>query len=154
MRALVVIAAVAACNGYDAPEYGVCSADGECGAGEVCSRSGECLSADAIAPPVTLSWTINNAVANNASCASHPVMHLVLISDNGADPSLTLTIACASGAGLVLDRIPRHLLWAADLGPAEVPDPEAVPNNVGWDNELLFDDASDVMFYLVERPAP
>lgn len=149
----MLVGLVVACNGYEPPVYGVCSSDSDCG-GDVCSRSGECLAASALAPPMTFSWTLNGAVPNTALCAPHPIMHLVLISDDGADPSLTLKVPCAYGAGLVLDRIPLHLLWAADLGPANVPDPESFPNTVGWDDALLFDRTDPVMFYLVERATP
>src|SRR3569623_3814817 len=152
MRALVLVGCVVGCNGYQPPVYGVCSSDSECG-GEVCSRSGECLAPSALAPPMMFSWTIDGAVPNTALCAHHPIMDLVLISDDGADPSLTLEVPCVYGAGLVLDRIPLQLLWAADLGPANVPSPEGEPNDVGWDAELLFDRTDPVMFYLTE-PSP
>ena len=151
MRALLLVGGVVACNGHERV-FGVCSSDSDCG-GDVCARSGECLDASDVAPPVTFSWTINGAVPNTALCAPHPIMHLVLWADD-SDLSLTLAIPCAYGAGLVLDRIPLNLLWAADLGPANAPDPGGVPNDVGWDDQLLFDDPGPVMFYLVEPSRP
>jgi len=102
---------------------------------------------------VTFQWTINDQVADSTTCAPHRRLHLVLGSENGDDPDLTLEVPCTAGTGLVLDRIPYHLLWSAALGPAEVPDPQTLPNDVGWDEYVLPGGPSDVMFYLFFRGA-
>lgn len=134
MRTLIALACLlAGCDSYDPPVYGTCSTDSDCGS-DVCARSGECLASDAISPPVTFRWTINGQPATASTCAPHPQLHLVLWPDNAADPNLTLEISCTSGAGLVLDRIPAHLLGSVELGPATVADPGEFPNDVGWDS--------------------
>ena len=146
MRAWFLVACLAAC-GSDEPQYGVCSSDAECG-GDVCARSGECVSASDIVPPMTVRWLINGEQANTARCGPHPLMHVVLIADDGA-PDLTLTAPCTLGAGLVIDRIPTHLLWGVDVGPAEFADPESEPNDVGWNGRYVtIDEIDDVTLYL------
>lgn len=149
MSTFWVAAMLASCTGNQARVYGTCSSDEACGAGEVCTRSGECLAPSDVSPPVTFQWTINDQVPDATTCAPHPKLHLVLGSENGDDPDLTLEVPCTAGAGLVLDRI--HLLWWAGLGPADVPAPQPEPNDVGWDGFVLPGGPDVVMFHLLFR---
>jgi len=87
------------------PSGGECQSDSQCG-DDVCARSGECLARSNIRS-VTVTWTVNGAPADAASCTTHPDLYLQF---DGADYGDTLRFApvpCREGR-FPIDKLPKR----------------------------------------------
>lgn len=92
--ALAVTLALAGCMQTEPPpgDYGsgggpiggiMCNVDTDCGSGQVCARTGECLAPSEVRT-VHVTWTIGGAPANATTCASSPDLELDLPASDGS----------------------------------------------------------------------
>ncbi|MEZ4404694.1 MAG: hypothetical protein R3B06_32040 [Kofleriaceae bacterium] len=104
MRALSIVPLVLAAACFSPTDGGTCGGDGDCGAGAVCTRIGEC-SSQPYALRVT--WTVNGAPASPTACAGIGRLELTV-----ADPAMgtgytVAPVPCPSGAFLY-DKLPPN----------------------------------------------
>ena len=105
IAALALMAGLVGCSLTPSGSGGECQSDSQCG-DDVCARSGECLARSNIRS-VTVTWTVNGAPADAASCTAHPDLYLQF---DGADYGDTLRFApvpCREGR-FPIDKLPKR----------------------------------------------
>jgi len=87
-----------------------CSADADCGSGEVCARTHECLLPSSVYT-VHTTWTLLGQPANTTTCGSSPDLGIFFTAQNGAnwgyDP-----VPCVEGK-FTVDKLPT---WFDQVG--------------------------------------
>jgi len=89
---------------YPPTTYG-CTADSQCGAGEVCARNYTCLSASSV-HAIHVTWTIQTQTANQTSCSTAGASSLEIdFSGNAESPWGYAPVPCMEGK-FSIDKMP------------------------------------------------
>lgn len=99
---LVAVAGLAACfppSTYD------CNQDPECGSGEVCARTHECLAPSEVRA-LRVRWTIDSQPDTAAACAALAIGDLTIVYSGGGGESLTFTPVPCPGGLYFIDKLP------------------------------------------------
>lgn len=115
MRPLALALLLAACqpqgagDDYSLPPgddvQGGCQQDGECGAGDVCARTEECLPASAVRT-VHVTWTVAGQPASDAACASVGALEIEFYDTNELAHGYA-PVPCAAGR-YTIDKLPTR----------------------------------------------
>ncbi len=108
MRVVFLALAALAAAGCFSGGSAECASDGDCAGGDVCARTGECVSAsDAI--EVVVEWTVGGAAPTADSCA--PASDLEVVFYDGQEEATSYApVPCTLGR-TTYDKMPPRLDW-------------------------------------------
>jgi len=100
-------------GGTGGPISSGCSADADCGTGNVCARDGECLASSAV-QIIHVTWTINGQPAGVASCSANPNLDITFVGDrgDGQDQFGFAPVPCMEGK-FTVDKMPKRYTTVA-----------------------------------------
>jgi hypothetical protein len=79
------------------PPSSGCHSDAACGTGQVCARTGACMSPDQVRT-IHASWTVRSMPANAITCTSSPDLQIEFDSTTGTSARLAyVPVPCAEG---------------------------------------------------------
>ncbi len=108
--AMALVVGAAGCEGES-----LCAVDEDCGGGDVCARSNECLPESQVRR-VQVRWTIGGEAATEATCARVDPLRIDFFSDRPGDELSYEPLACTAGL-FTLDKMPSRMTRVQIGGP-------------------------------------